>query len=773
MRRCALLALLCIQALWVAADGPSSAPAAPPAQADRLAVESLNHSARSLGHLRDDAVVARAGRIRALLRHALSLWPDDAQTNRQLVDLYEGLGELSSAAAAADRYLRARPEDCAVGLRWMRLAQATLSGADERIALLTQAAERKELPPEVRAAAWAELCRVYQRQGERAKAAAACEQALALDALEPTALAASVRLEKDPGPAETFQATLGLFRTNPRSLHVAWRLAQTLQAAGAYGESLRFFEHAWAVAREKPPAPDVAETLVLDHVNAALDAGLPAKAAELFEPLIKDYGYSLALRTLMVEAYRALKNDKQADAQVALMARVYQPQTAAGAKLTAEQAAELGWFNLTCRSQAQAALVWAKLAVGMPGGDGRFVQRVLGAAEVSAGADSVEAGAKRLAALAGKDVSAAAILARHFYAGGNPRAGREVLLKAPMDVRTGPAWRQLAAVAAEYKADLPPLPHAPAMVRGVAELPKHVFELGRSPERFVAVSLSAREKVAPGEPVDVTVELANVSQYPVSLGPDGLLAPVVSLSVAIDGEPRANLEGLTPAHLPGPKYLLPGRKVSATVRVDIGPAERLLMDHPLAELKLTVTAMVDPLEHGRKMISSVPTLKVAPITIRRSGLVAASGGPTAARYALAFIVRDLQQGAPPAQLRAARQTASLLARARRVELGKAGAIYPEVLTKPVLLSMMRAFLQDASPAVRAEMLASLHHVDLDARIIGLLGPNVQDASPLVRMRLIELLAGKRTNGYETLLELFAKDPSAAVREMAAAVGGAK
>ena len=193
MRRCALLVLVCIQAPWVSAAEP---PSAPPGGADRLAVESLNHSARSLGHLRDDAVVARAGRIRALLRHALSLAPGDAHTNRQLVDLYEGLGEPASAAVAADRYLRARPEDYAVGRRWMRLAQATLSGADERIALLTQATERKELPPEVRAAAWAELCGLYQRQGERAKATAACEQALALDALEPAALAASVRLLK-------------------------------------------------------------------------------------------------------------------------------------------------------------------------------------------------------------------------------------------------------------------------------------------------------------------------------------------------------------------------------------------------------------------------------------------------------------------------------------------------------------------------------------------------------------------------------------------------
>ena len=83
--------------------------------------------------------------------------------------------------------------------------------------------------------------------------------------------------------------------------------------------------------------------------------------------------------------------------------------------------------------------------------------------------------------------------------------------------------------------------------------------------------------------------------------------------------------------------------------------------------------------------------------------------------------------------------------------------------------MTRAFLESPSPVVRSEMLAALHHVDLNAQIISLMGPRIQDTDSMVRMRLIELLAVKRTRGHRTLLDLFAVDSDELVREMAKAL----
>ena len=92
-----------------------------------------------------------------------------------------------------------------------------------------------------------------------------------------------------------------------------------------------------------------------------LDAGMPEKAVEFFTPLVEQHGHSLALRALIVEAFGMLKKQDEAKAQVAFMAKVYEPLSAPGASRSAEQAAELGWFNLAYQVRPKVALEWAKL----------------------------------------------------------------------------------------------------------------------------------------------------------------------------------------------------------------------------------------------------------------------------------------------------------------------------------------------------------------------------------------------------------------------------
>jgi hypothetical protein len=224
VRFCALLVSACVLAPWRAtaqvSSGPSTA-ATGPRPADRLAAASLDHSARSLGHLREGSIAARAGRIRALLEAARRISPDDAETNRQMLDLYEGLGDAEQAAQAADRYLRVRPDDYAVFLRWLRLAQAGLDRADDRIAFLETVAADRRLSPGARAAALGEVAGIRLCQGEDSLARQACAGALDLDALEAGALAVRAQLAtqpaprdvpRAPAPADTFALALAMFR---------------------------------------------------------------------------------------------------------------------------------------------------------------------------------------------------------------------------------------------------------------------------------------------------------------------------------------------------------------------------------------------------------------------------------------------------------------------------------------------------------------------------------------------------------------------------------
>jgi tetratricopeptide (TPR) repeat protein len=275
-----------------------SQPATAPSPADRLAALTLVADARTLGHLRE--APARAGRIACLLEYAHRLWPDGEEINRQRVDLYESAGDLRRAASAAEACLRRQPGDFALALRWLALVERTADKAEERIQALKAILDRADLPAEVRAAAAAELGALYLRQGDTPAAADACRQALGLDAFQPQALQQQGRLAGQDDPSAALERALAIFRGDPRGLQAVWDVAQRLQAAGLYDQpattsqegsarpcgALQFYAYAYALSREKPPPRALQEMLLVDYLNAFLDAGQWQKAVEFFEPLM-------------------------------------------------------------------------------------------------------------------------------------------------------------------------------------------------------------------------------------------------------------------------------------------------------------------------------------------------------------------------------------------------------------------------------------------------------------------------------------------------------
>jgi len=770
---CVLVALAGTAGAATVTTGPatSTLTSAGPAQAvrgARLTARLLAHAARSLGHLRDGRVVGRGGRILCLLRFARRVDPLCPAANAQLVELQESLGSPAEAARAAADYLRVRPDDYTMALRWLGLSQATTDSAGQRVALLQAALKQRRFPAEVRAAAAAELAAVYVRQGEVELARRACAQALRLDPYQRAALQTQGRLDQKADAAATLRRMLLQLQGAPRDLSLCTAIARDLQGAGLYEQALVFYEHAQALAKVKPPAFAQYEQLLVDHCNALLDAGRPEQAARTFAPMVEEHPLNLALRSLLIEAYRALKDERRAAAQVTAMGGIYRA-ASASPKRSPAQTVELAWYELRYRGRPESALKLARKAVAGDASD-TFARMVLAAAELAAG----HAGPARavLTELAPRRPYAAVVLARYYYAHGQPQAARTVLLKGAGDVRTGPAWRELRSLAKEKGVALPPLPRAAAMARVARQLPPEVLEMGRRPERFLRVSLSApRAVVQVGEPVVVTVTLENVSQRRLPLGPDGLLAPVVALGLSIGGDLQADLPELTPVVLPAPKYLPVGGKVSRSVRVDVGRAEVLLEANPLGELELTVGAVVDPLRSDKRLASSVPALTPGTVKIRRARLLSPQAGRAEVRRRLALIVQDLLRGGLEEQVRAARQTAALLGLVRSARSGKGKSRPPAGLEKLVLLSMTRAAIRSPSALVRAEMLAALQRVDLDERTIAVLAPCIQDRSALVRMRLVELLGAGRTAGFERLRRYFAADRDALVRQMSEAVAG--
>ena len=762
MRARMLWCLLLISSVGVAGlEGASeTAPAA--SAANRLAGESLAHQARSLGHLRSGTIVARRGRMGVLLKRARRYTPDDPRLNCQLVDLYESLGELDQAAAAAGRCLEPDPGDYALALRWIRLTRAGFDKSEQHIAFLAKVAADKRYEDALRAAAYGWMADLHHRQGDKSSAVTACRRALVLDAYQPLALSLVETLKAATGPSDPLAQAATAFAANPRDMHAAAGLAWQLVLAGRSADALVFYEHAFAVSQARPPGAEGMERLLVDYINTLLDVGRARQVVDRFSGLIPIDERSVALHALMAEAYRSLSLTDKAASHVAAMGKIYESWTVPGKARPAERTAELGWYFLHFRRMPKEALRWAEEAARIDASS-PFVVRVLGAAELAAG--KAQGGTRRLTNLIGTDPYAASILARYYFDKGQALKGREALLRGASGARTGPAWRALAAIALEEKVSLPLRPKDPNAARVLAQLPPQAMQMGRYPERFIKVTLSAvRQRVMPGEPIEITVTLTNVSDHHLPLGQSGLFDARVFLGVRAK-QLALDLPHLTVVILPAPKYLAPGQKVSRTTRIDVGPAEMALQANPLAEVTLTVSAMLDPLQHGREFISSAENVRILPVKVRRMPLLDATGA-TPARALLSRLQRDIRTGSAASKLLAARKIASLLAYTRRAEMGKVTPPLPPGLNKSAVLARLGELVKSPSSLARAEAIAALHVVDLDDEIIAALAPCIQDRNGLVRMRLVELLASKRTKGHTTILDLMAHDTDPEVREMA-------
>lgn len=764
-----LLFVMVFTASAAAQQGTSTSPAGSPA--DRLAARSLSYQARSLWYQRSGSGVSRVRRTLVLLQFARRLSPSDPVVNRQLVDLYESLGRLKDASRAAAVYLDSYPDDYAMALRWIRLTLAGLNTAEERINFLEKVVESKSLCKSARASATVELMFIYQGQGKPREVEGACRKALALDPYQPVAMRKLLELSGNKDAIRVFRLGLDEFRGNPRSLYSSISIAQSLRSAGVYDKALIFYKHALTIARDIKPDDATMLNLLVGYFNAMLDAGRVKEAVEKFKPYVKKYNGSLKLHALMVEAYRALGQDAQADVHVKAMQRIYLPITLPGASRSGIQSAELAWFNLMFRSDAITALRWAREAA-RSAGDNPFVQRCLGAAEIAAG--KINSGVRRLKSLLGKDAYAAVILARYYFEHDKVEDGKRVLLDGLGDIRTNPAWRAANRLAALHNVKFPPDKQAQPMRKAVDELPGYLFVMGQHPERFVKVRLTApRPTVRLGEPIFLEVSIENTSERTIALGQRGLFCPTVFLTIEIDGDEKLSQPDLIPVAIPCPKYFGPGKKVSTRVRIDAGRAGKVLFENPFADVKIIVSGKVDLLELGGKLFTSVPGVKVAAVRVVRSAVIKRDSDEKSARYALGRIVRDLKRGTLAQKVRAAWQCASLLGYIRRVERAKTRPVFSSVITKPILLSMTRAFLQTDEPVVRAEMLLALQNVDLDSQIISLMGRCIEDPSPLVRMRLIELLVVKKTRGYKTILSYLSYDRDELVKAMIKALAGQK
>jgi tetratricopeptide (TPR) repeat protein len=437
-------------------------------------------------------------------------------------------------------------------------------------------------------------------------------------------------------------------------------------------------------------------------------------------------------------------------------------------------ARDLAWYFTVTEPEPNLATFFVKqAAVGDP--NNPVIQRIMGMAELMS--KQTEAGIDRLRPLAETDAYAARAVAEYHYRRAEANMARQVILQGLKAGRSGPAFRRLAALAEERRETIPIAAGAVEADQIYSTFDLRYLEMTRAPNRFVSVKIEAvKDPTLPGEALAVEAVLTNLSNIEVPIGEDGLLAPRLALSAKVGGVSEP-FEDLPVISWPVPRQLPPRRSYAARVRLDVGAMGRLLAQHPLDECSIQLNPMLSPVQRGGHLISAVPDLPAPSILLTRKAMVDLTDANTPALLAAACKVRlgnlvyAFINGDLPGRMLAMRQTASLLALQRLKDMGKVSLPKPvaDALYRPTLLSMVLEGLKDRSDTVRAELLAALQQTPMDAKIMERLAAAINDPSPLVRVRLAELLGSSGLSGQKPVLDFLAQDRDERVRAMVAAV----
>ena len=350
-----------------------------------------------------------------------------------------------------------------------------------------------------------------------------------------------------------------------------------------------------------------------------------------------------------------------------------------------------------------------------------------------------------------------------------------------------------------------PAEDAPDVQAALATLPMALFEILEPENVRQFYSLTADpQKVRHeyGEPLLLDVSLRNSGRYPITIGPEGLLRPIIRLDALLTGQ------GIEPIPIPAANAvelweavrLDPGDKIEQTVRLDGGAMRALMAQEPQLSLtingELTTNPAMAVSDQGTAHVTGPAGL---PQRLRRvmtrSGFVLDLASPQVASD-FGERLEDLRTGEPLVRLRMAQWALGQIeAITRQVEQRRqAGAPADELDRMRSLSSQMYATLSRAagslgvsgpdaaanawvkyaaaaggpagegrirvirellgSSAFEARLLgliAAANLVEEDEAFAAVVGPLAEDGDPTVRSLARELLApgGRRAAADST------------------------
>ena len=778
-------------------SSPFSTPAAPAAalpMEDVLAAESLLYGARSLVY--SNRQPGQAARLTALANMSWRLNSDDPEAMLLMVDLYQSQQKDKLTAQTLQRLLTSYPNSHVLGLRWLQAGMKCLESAAARTTLLQGVIDDKNAPDPLRAEASYRLASIAYGQGQKSEGMAAIYAALQMDPWHASSLEEKYRGLTSPTPADRATMLLGLLRGNPRNVDAAWEMGSLAGAMGMYDQSVGFYSYGVMLTEVKgADDPRKAQQLCAGYYNALLDklqttrdVESVKKLADIVEQASKAYPLNMDLQSLLVETCQASGQKERAAKVIEAMKANYDNQLKKSPTLTSDFAGELAWFYILMQPDAALALKYAQAAAEIKD-KSPTINRILGIAELMSDNDELRMlGERRLKRVLQMESFASVFLAEYYDGKGDVENRDYAVQTCSLVSRSGPAFRRLQELI--YKVDqrdkktikLPDIRGIKEFTAAMDGFDTRCLQAMANADKFVSVTIKPiRDKVLPGEPIELEAVLTNIGSVPLSLGDAGLFNPVMELVVQASSDPKQPFYNVPMVTWQAPRYMATGQTVRTRFRLDIGPLADHINARPLEDITIVVHGLVNAEIRDQRYVSAVPSLKVEPATVTRLNLLtmadkfdasSASSWPAAYKQVLGTIAqRHILRGELPERILAAGQVGCLYSTARNAELNavKLPSQVASEVSKPVIQAMLQALMKDKSPAVRAQAVASVPNIVLDQTTINLISMLMDDPSPVVRLRVLDKLGGIELKGQTRLIMKYGADSDEIIKTLAAAL----
>ena len=521
----------------------------------------------------------------------------------------ENAGDNEMMLLSLLEWRKLEPDNLFVQARLIDVYLGRMETADARLAYLRQVIDAESVHREVRSHAAVQAAALYLEQSREQQALEQIRRALSLNILNVDALQMQWQLAlHNSSPLQRVNLLLALLKANPASLNAVIHVAEELADANMVNDSLQWYAHAAGMAKSmgglNPPA-------ARDHAAELLISGDDRGAAAITSRLLEKDSNDAAAWFLTLLAERQMKDrfdQVRNNALVGLLNRLALQRKAIGVKGATTRPLDTEDTKILDISSDVDLLKKAEPAVRE-----EYIAAVNDIVWLLVYHDSrvqdAQALLKVITAVKPEDKVTLARLEGWtlLKSGKNPEARTRLVSEAEHDSlcalgvilvdRKDPALREKASEAARNLivkspsrlvgaiihaeiADLAGNPPATqlsdALHDSLDRFPKEVLRLAVAPYEFLAMRFTPSQVGHDvGEPMLVEIELRNIQDVPLVIGPEGMVR-----DVWIDAQTRGLVQQAVPGVLlektDGPVVLPAGGTVRWMTRLDRGPLADLL-----------------------------------------------------------------------------------------------------------------------------------------------------------------------------------------------------